>query len=550
MIFHSQEVLAGLMIASMPAVLSIYLFFILKNERWALFSLFLSALLLRLVIISIDPFLQDWDERFHALVAKNMILHPFVPMLRVNPILEYDPAAWCCNHIWLHKQPLFLWQMALSMKLFGVHLFSLRLPSALLGAITIFFTYDIAKHWTKDTTTAFLSALLLTFSFYQLELTSARFTLEHNDIAFIFYVTASIWAFVKYIQSKFSLKWAVAIGILVGCAVLNKWLTGFLIFGGWGLYLLLNHYAQVRGHNSAQDSNSSESKGTTSSAFSNPHSVSKTQNYLHFAMAILISFIVFMPWQIYIINAFPLESAIEYAHNRQHIFEVVGGHHGSAWFYLNGMRTSYGQFLLPFLLIGLVSLLKEKAIDRFLSYSFFAMILVVYAFFSIVVAMKMPTFTYLVNSLIIILIAQGIITSYNYVMAHSFKLASKHRALLISFLVIAIGIYSLKPWNIAKHRSSQNTARNSKINNTQIYQSLDDSICQNYVVLNCKSFESIELMFHKDVTAFHWFPNAQVIDSLENLGYKFAAFQSHTNQGLPGYMLDNENILIIEKALK
>jgi len=445
--------------------------------------------------------------------------------------------------------------MALSMKLFGVHLFSLRLPSALLGTICVFFTYDIAKRWTKNINVAFLSALLLTFSFYQLELTSARFTLEHNDVAFIFYITASIWAFVKYISSNYSIKWAILIGIMAGCAILNKWLTGFLIFGGWSLYLLQNHYVLFKQSNISQLPNSLEAKNSAANSIQNSKSKILQwspvgQNYLHLPLSILTTFIVFMPWQIYITNVFPMESAIEYAHNRQHIFEVVGGHHGSVWFYLNEMRTSYGQFLLPFLFIGAVSLFKGKAIDRALSISFYSMILVVYAFFSIIVAMKMPTFTYLVNSLIIILIAQGIITSYNYVVTRIFKTQNRPRPLLLSLLVIAVCIYSLKPWNIAEHRSVGNIARNIKINNTQVYQSLSDSICQKYVVLNCKSFESIELMFHKDVTAFHWYPKNPIIDSLENLGYKFAAFQSHTNQGLPAYIRENENILIIEKALK
>lgn len=74
--------------------------------------LLFGAIGVRLFMITIDPFLHDWDERFHAIVAKNMITYPFKPMLFVNPVLPYDYRAWCCNHIWVHKQPLFLWQMA------------------------------------------------------------------------------------------------------------------------------------------------------------------------------------------------------------------------------------------------------------------------------------------------------------------------------------------------------------------------------------------------------------------------------------------------------
>ncbi|MBP7399885.1 MAG: hypothetical protein KA954_09890, partial [Chitinophagales bacterium] len=81
--------------------------------------LFFGALGIRILFNSFFPYLHDWDERFHALVAKNMMTHPFTPMLRANPVLPYDETSWTDGHIWLHKQPLFLWQMALSMKIFG-----------------------------------------------------------------------------------------------------------------------------------------------------------------------------------------------------------------------------------------------------------------------------------------------------------------------------------------------------------------------------------------------------------------------------------------------
>src|SRR6185295_14523546 len=112
--------------------------FFQKKETVSLTLLLLGAFALRLFLILRDPFLHDWDEHFHALVAKNMIAHPFMPMLLANPVFPYNYKDWTSNHIWLHKQPLFLWQMALSMKLFGVNLFALRLPSALMGTIQVF----------------------------------------------------------------------------------------------------------------------------------------------------------------------------------------------------------------------------------------------------------------------------------------------------------------------------------------------------------------------------------------------------------------------------
>ncbi len=584
MIFQSQEILIALTLASIPAILGIYLFFVLKKERLALASLLLSAFLLRLLIISLDPFLHDWDERFHALVAKNMILHPFIPMLRIDPVMAYDPSAWCCNHIWLHKQPLFLWQMAASMKLFGVHVFALRFPSALLGTATVFFTYDIARHWTKNTQVAFLSAMLLTFSFYQLELMSGRLKLDHNDFVFMFYITATIWAFVRYIKSHYSLKWAIIVGLLVGCSILVKWLTGFLIFGGWGLYLLQNHVIQYRikklhaGRRESQNtdanphfirssnaaptvkdiSSSINATGSQSQQHTSPDAQQSRINgpepesppYIHLAVSFLVSCIVFLPWQFYIQNDFPLESALSYAHNWQHVTEALGGHQGNAWFHLEKLSNIYGALFIPFLAMGLISLIRRKEIDRTLSISFYAMIFVVYTFFSLFVATKMIAFTFIASPLIFILIAYGLTWFYTYMITR-FSISTPGKITLYLMLLFLIaGAYSLKPWSISKYRSQDNTERSAKMYNTLVYQSLDDSICQNYIVLNCKSFEDVELMFYKDVNAYHWFPKAHIIDSLENLGYRFAAFQSHTNQGLPGYILNNDEILIIDKEIK
>ncbi|MBK7221497.1 MAG: hypothetical protein IPH94_09250 [Saprospiraceae bacterium] len=92
---------------------------------------------LRLHYAHLDPYLHAWDERYHALVAKNLMDDPLLPLLRAEPLVPYDDKAWCCNHIWVHKQPLFMWQMAASMAIFGVSEFAMRYPSVLMGCLMI-----------------------------------------------------------------------------------------------------------------------------------------------------------------------------------------------------------------------------------------------------------------------------------------------------------------------------------------------------------------------------------------------------------------------------
>ncbi len=514
-LFSTSELYVAIMLTIVLVIVSVYFQYIRKNTKVALFLLLFLGFLLRLFMASLDPFLQDWDERFHALVAKNMMDYPLKPMLKVNPIMPYRVEDWCCNHIWVHKQPLFLWQMALSMKLFGVNEVAMRLPSVIMGTISIFFTYDIAKKWVKNSDVAYLAALLFAVSYYQIELTSGRFALDQNDVAFSFYVTASIWAFIRYLNSNNHFKWAIIIGLFVGGAVLNKWLTGILIFGGWGLFELLSLKGKIN-----------------------------FNQWKPLIISIATSILVFLPWQLYIIKNFPVESSIMYEHNRRHIFEALGANGSSIWFHFNRMGTTYGELLLVFIPLGFFYIFTKKRENQKLTISLSAMVIVIFSFFSFIVKTKMPAFTYPVNSIIWIFIASGLVFSYKFFIKKTYTY-------MIMFFIISTSIYTLKPWEIIANRSSNNEIRNAKISNTNIYKSLDiNDKLKDRVIINCKSFEDTELMFYQNVNAYHWYPDEKTLDSLLNKGYKFAAFKSHNNQNLPEYIYKNREIIIIDEEIK
>ena len=46
-----------------------------------------------------DLYLHEWDEKYHALVAKNMIGHPLEPKLYKDPVLPYDYKVWTSNSV-------------------------------------------------------------------------------------------------------------------------------------------------------------------------------------------------------------------------------------------------------------------------------------------------------------------------------------------------------------------------------------------------------------------------------------------------------------------
>ncbi len=111
----------------------------------ALFILIICGFILR-VYCSFDFFLHSWDERYHALVAQHLLVHFFKPTLYEQNFLPYDYTNWAGNHIWVHKQPLTLWLMTISLKVFGIHIWAIRIPSIILSTIGIKLVYDIAKY--------------------------------------------------------------------------------------------------------------------------------------------------------------------------------------------------------------------------------------------------------------------------------------------------------------------------------------------------------------------------------------------------------------------
>ena len=154
-----------------------------EDYSTCLVILLVIAFLLRLYV-GTDLFLHEWDERYHALVAKNLMTDPLKPMLYANPVLLYDYRDWSTNHVWLHKQPFPLWCMALSMKIFGVNEIALRLPSVGLSTLSVLGTFLIGKHL-FDAKTGTIAAFLHAIHCLSIELTVGCSSTEHFDLVFL-----------------------------------------------------------------------------------------------------------------------------------------------------------------------------------------------------------------------------------------------------------------------------------------------------------------------------------------------------------------------------
>jgi 4-amino-4-deoxy-L-arabinose transferase-like glycosyltransferase len=327
----------------------------------------LLGFLLRLYVAFMDKFLHPWDERFHALVARNMMHSPFKPMLRAMPVTDnFDPNLWCCNHIWLHKQPLFMWQMAMSMKLLGVSEFSMRLPSVVMGTLAILLLYRIVILATRNQTVALWAAFLLAISSFHLKMIAGIQGMDHNDVALGFYVLASFWAYGEYLRKPHGI-WIVLIGLCCGAAILCKWLLGLLVYSAWGFNLLYNHKR-----------------------------IKVIKEWSALIFSVIICVIVFAPWQLYIIHNFPEQAYYEYEFNRRHITEALEGHEGSVFYYIKHLPQLLGNWVCLLPLLGLYLQFKFKMVDKRWFTATLVPITLAFCFFNFIVKTKVETYLFFI----------------------------------------------------------------------------------------------------------------------------------------------------------
>ena len=477
-----------------------------QKEKLAINFLLLGAFLLRLLMTGLDDFLHDWDERYHALVAKNMLLQPFSPMLRAEPVLPYNYQNWTQNHIWLHKQPLFLWQMALSMRIFGVNEMALRLPSAFMGLLTVFSTYQIGKIVTTERI-AYISAFLLTFAFYQLKLTSGAHQIDHNDVVFLGYVTASIWAVLAFQQAeKKAYSWLILIGMLVGCAVLTKWLTGCVVYAAWGIAVLLD---KEKGRQIAE--------------------------YGYIAISFALTCLVALPWQIYIAVTFPPENTWERDYNWRHVTEVVEGHTAPVWYYLDETNYQYGAASLILILVGAYFFWKKS------SYSWgrnliFLSVGMVYFFFSVIAKSIGSSYVYVMAALLYLwqgAAVEAIISRWE----NRFSTKLFFTGILLFFALYAAGFDRLYH-RIACDKNIEE--RLTKENERKTFQKLDSLLPEKQVIFNTKA--EIEAMFYSHHNYYTgWLTEAQY-QELKQKGYKMAYFSPENEADIPVFLKNDTEI--------
>ena len=181
--------------------------------------------------------IHDWDEAYHALVAKHLAVHPLEPTLYDDAALPYDDGAWSRSRIFLNKPPLALWLMAASIRVLGATVFALRLPSAVLDLLGLWLTFAIGLRLFGVRVALGAMALHAGLGNALLWIGGVHAT-DHVDIQLAFWVEFAAYGIVR--QQQGSGRWTWVVGLATGAALLTKSAPGALpllllaAFGGKG----------------------------------------------------------------------------------------------------------------------------------------------------------------------------------------------------------------------------------------------------------------------------------------------------------------------------
>ena len=465
-----------------------YHFFKKERITYSLWLVIMGGFILRVWCAS-DSFLHEWDERYHALVAKHLAENPLLPLLYKTPLLPYDYREWSANHVWLHKQPFPLWLMAGSIRLFGINEWALRLPSLILSTIAIYLTFKIVSNLQNEQT-GLLAAALQAINGFVIELASGRQATDHIDNVFLFLMELSVFYIILFEQSR-RLRFLLFIGLSMGLAILTKWLPALIVLIIFTVLLF-----------------DRKQKGLI---------------FKNVGVILITAGAVALPWQIYIFSRFPLEANWESHYNFLHITSVLGNQSGGWWFYLENARIQWNEAIYVVVIWFLMGLFRKSFDRRYWALGLW--IVVPYSFFS-AIQTKMVGYVLFTAPAVFALIAMF----WWEFKARPLKYRFFNNTLLFVILALAVrySVERVKPFeDDSKSVAEANFMKglNSMIKNKKV------------VIFNMD--KNIEGMFYTDFTIYASLPNTDEIESLNQRGYKVFMIK---NNLLPAILLNRKDV--------
>jgi hypothetical protein len=200
----------------------------LRVSTWLLLAILVCSFLLKLNHLGHSN-VRNWDEVFHAIVARNFLKHPLTPTLNDPQFIPAKLGDWYNGGIWLHKPPLAMWQIAISYAILGINTFALRLPSVMLSTGAVWLTFLIARRLI-DEPAALVAAALQAFAPAIVMLVQGYSFSDHVDVSLLFYAEMAIYFLVRSIENGGNLD-AVLSGVAHGLALLSKAYPALIVMG-------------------------------------------------------------------------------------------------------------------------------------------------------------------------------------------------------------------------------------------------------------------------------------------------------------------------------
>ncbi len=137
------------------------------------------------------------------------------------------------NAITVDKTPASLWVMELSTRLFGVNSWSILVPEALMGVVTVALVGALVRRWFEPGAALLAGAVVACTP-----VAALMFRFDNPDALLVLLLTASAYAVTRAIEDGRT-RWLVAAGSLVGFGFLTKMMQAFVVVPALaGAYLL------------------------------------------------------------------------------------------------------------------------------------------------------------------------------------------------------------------------------------------------------------------------------------------------------------------------
>jgi 4-amino-4-deoxy-L-arabinose transferase-like glycosyltransferase len=449
-----------------------------KAERFkqALIFIILLGALLRISAAS-DRHLHLWDERYHALVAKNLMQQPLTPTLHKHPVLSYSNDNWVGSHIWLAKPAVPLWIMSGSIAMFGNTLLAVRLPSFILSLLAIWLTYLLGKRLFTPKV-GLIAAFFFAINGLLIELAGGRVSSDHVEMCFIFMELLGIYALTlrtNYAGNKRTMA-LFGVGVIMGMAFLSKWYPAFLIIPIWMTLFLMEENKTWR------------------------------RALADLVGLLLGTIIIALPWVLYMFAHYPVEmkgilfgAANAYA-------ESVPSHAAPFYYYALKVLIVFGELIyLPIAYI-IWRLYQNKNQPNL--WLLLVWILLPFLIFSMADT-KRFTYILITAPAIFICLALGLVWLNDLRKNKSFQVLASLGILLLVILPLR---YTLERGKFFGNNETE-----------QVFYTLSqaDKNLLNEKAIVFGTDDYIEMMFHSDVyAAYRQLPNKEEYDQLNRQGFK------------------------------